>query len=116
MKGVKLNLISKDKLQKMALSEKIRMILDNVKAGNIVILEAGLTPEEEVKLIEQTMIEIDHEKFVGIELETYPTRSKSFFGKLIGSGSRLMVIGPANKLKTLKKDENIISALIKTGE
>ena len=117
MKGIKLNLISKDKLEKMAIAEKIRMILDYVKAGSIVVLESGLTPEEEVKLIEQTMIEIDHENFTGIELETYPVKPKSLLGKIIGGQStRLMVIGPADKLKTLKKDKDMISALIKSGE
>jgi len=117
MNDVKLNLISKDKLQKMALAEKIRMILDYVKAGNIVVLETGLTPEEEAKLIEQTMVEIDHENFTGIELETYPTKPKSLLEKLIGGSSkRLMVIGPANKLKTIKKSEDLISTLIKAGE
>ncbi len=118
MEGVQLNLISKDKLDKMSSMEKIRMILEEVKAGTIVVLESGLTPEEEAKLIELTMLEIDHENFVGIEVETYPySAGKSFFGKLFGkSKGRLMVIGPANRLKTLQKQEDLITALVKLGE
>ncbi len=110
---VQLSLISKDLLERMSSMEKLRMILDNVKEGKIVVLEKGLTPEEEAKLIELTMLEIDHENFVGIEVETYPQHSKSFLSKLFGKkGGRLTVIGPANRLKTLEKREDIIRALI----
>lgn len=108
-----MNLISKDRLDKMATMEKLRMILDEVKSGKIVVLERGLTPEEEAKLIEMTMLEIDHENFVGIEMESYPQKT-GFLSKLFGKkGGRLMVIGPANKLKTLERREDMIEALIR---
>jgi len=111
---VKLNLVSKEKLEKMGTMEKLRMILDEVKSGKIVVLESGLTPEEEAKLIELTMLEIDHENFVGIEVETYPQKSSGFFGKLLGKkGGRLTIIGPANRLKTLQKREDVIEALVR---
>ncbi len=116
MEGVQLNLISKDRLDKMASMEKIRMILEEVKRGKIVVLESGLTPEEEAKLIELTMLEIDHDKFVGIEVESYPQKSKGFFGKIFGGGGgRLTVIGPANRLKTLQKSDEFIEALVSLG-
>jgi hypothetical protein len=114
VEGIQLNLISKEKLERMSSMEKLRMILDEVKSGTIVVLESGLTPEEEAKLIELTMLEIDHENFVGIEVETYPQRSEGFFGKLLGKkGGRLTVIGPANRLKTLQKQDDLIKALVK---
>lgn len=114
MEGVQLNLISKEKLEKMSSMEKLRMILDEVKAGTIVVLESGLTPEEEAKLIELTMLEIDHENFVGIEVETYPQKSGGLLSKLLGrKEGRLTVIGPANRLKTLIKGEDVIRALVK---
>ncbi len=116
MEGVQLNLISKDRLDKMASMEKIRMILEEVKKGKIVVLESGLTPDEEAKLIELTMLEIDHENFVGIEVESYPQKSKGFFGKIFGGGGRLTVIGPANRLKTLHKNEEFIETVIRLGE
>ena len=114
MEGVQLNLISKEKLEKMSSMEKLRMILDEVKSGTIVVLESGLTPEEEAKLIELTMLEIDHENFVGIEVETYPQKPGGFLSKLFGKREgRLTVIGPANKLKTLVKRDDLIKALVK---
>ncbi len=113
MQGVQLNLISKEMLDKMASMEKLRMILDSVKEGKIVVLESGLTPEEEAKLIEMTMLEIDHENFIGIEVESYPHKERSFLSRLFGKKEgRLTVIGPANRLKTLEKQEEIIKALV----
>jgi len=117
MEGVQLNMISKDRLDRMASMEKIRMILEEVKSGKIVVLESGLTPEEEAKLIEVTMLEIDHESFVGIEVESYPQKSRGFFEKLFGkTKGRLTVIGPANRLKTLDKKKDLITALVQFGE
>lgn len=116
MEGVQLSLISREKLEKMASMEKLRMILDNVKEGKIVVLESGLSPEEEAKLIEMTMLEIDHENFVGIEVESYPPK-ESFLSKLFGKKSgRLTLIGPANRVKTLSKQEDLITALVQFGE
>ncbi|WP_456368840.1 DUF2073 domain-containing protein [Geoglobus sp.] len=116
MEGVQLNLISKEKLERMSSMEKLRMILDSVKEGKIVVLESGLSPEEEAKLIELTMLEIDHENFVGIEVESYPPR-ESFFSKLLGKKTgRLTLIGPANRVKTLSKQEDLITAMVQLGD
>ncbi|WP_457591107.1 DUF2073 domain-containing protein [Geoglobus sp.] len=116
MEGVQLNLISKEKLERMSSMEKLRMILDSVKEGKIVVLESGLSPEEEAKLIELTMLEIDHENFVGIEVESYPPK-ESFFSKLFGKKSgRLTLIGPANRVKTLSKHEDLITAMVQLGD
>jgi hypothetical protein len=50
--------------------EKISMIVDRVKNGDLVVIEGGLTPEEEAELIETTMREIDVENFMGIDIYT----------------------------------------------
>ncbi len=115
--GVQIDLISGERMSNMASMEKIRMILDGVHDGNIVILEEGLSPEEESKLIEVTMSEITPDGFNGIEIETYPrsqTGNTGFFGRLMGKDSpaKLTVIGPANQIETLHKDETLISALV----
>ncbi len=116
MEGVQLNLISKEKLERMSSMEKLRMILDSVKEGKIVVLESGLSPEEETKLIELTMLEIDHDNFVGIEVESYPPK-ESFFSKLFGKKSgRLTLIGPANRVKMLSKQKDIITAMVQLGD
>ena len=116
--GVQIDLISGERMDGMATMEKIRMILDGVHDGNIVILEEGLTPDEESRLIEVTMAEISPDEFNGIEIETYPkseTRDSSLLGRIMGGDqaeTKLTVIGPANQIETLHKDETLISALV----
>jgi hypothetical protein len=117
MQGVQIDLISEERLSKLTSMEKIRMILDDVRQGTIVILEKGLEPEEQSTLIEMTMREILPDGFNGIEIESYPSKDESptFLRKLMGktsSGSRLTVIGPANQLRMIKKDKDVISAWI----
>jgi len=115
--GIQIDLISGQRLNGLASMEKIRMILDGVRDGNIVILEEGLSPDEESKLIEVTMTEISPDEFNGIEIETYPrseTADASFLDRLMGkeSAKKLTVIGPANQIETLHKDETIIQTLV----
>ena len=115
--GVQIDLISGSRMEGLRSMEKIRLILDGVRDGNIVILEDGLSPDEESKLIEVTMTEISPDDFSGIEIESYPraeTTNQSFLDKLMGreSTKKLTVIGPANQIETLHKDEQLISALV----
>lgn len=115
--GVHIDLISGERMETLATMEKIRMILDGVHEGNIVILEDGLSPDEESRLIEVTMSEISPDEFNGIEIETYPrssSRDSGIFDRLMGrtATSKLTVIGPANRIETLHKDETLIKALV----
>jgi hypothetical protein len=115
--GIQIDMISAERMDGMRTMEKIRLILDGVHDGNIVILEQGLKPEEESKLIEVTMSEINPDGFTGIEIESYPgegSGDNGFLGRLIGrdSPNKLTVIGPANRIETLHKDESLISTLI----
>ena len=116
MIGVQMDLISEVKMSELTAMEKIRLILDGVKEGKILVLEKGLTPSEEAKLIEMTMIEISPDEFAGIEIESYPSkRNQKLLDRLFRKSvirTRLTVIGPANQLKTLKKDRDLISALV----
>ncbi len=117
MEGVRIDLISEERLSKMASMEKIRLILDRVREGTIVILESGLTPEEQSSLIEMTMQEILPDGFSGIEIESYPgtQKHKGMFSRLVRGDtdqSRMTVIGPANQLKMIRRDRDLISAWI----
>jgi len=118
--GVQIDLISAQRMAGLTSMEKIREILDGVREGNIVVLEEGLAPEEESRLIEVTMAEISPDRpdqFNGIEIETYPKAASSgggFLDRLMGKESTppLTVIGPADQIETLHKDETLISALV----
>lgn len=115
--GVKIDLISGDRLDDLRTMEKIRLILDGVHDGKIVILERGLSPDEESKLIEVTMNEISPDGFTGIEIESYPSGNDdgTILGRLIGrqTESKLTVVGPANRIETLHKDEQLISTIVR---
>lgn len=114
--GIQLDLIAGSRLDGMRQAEKISTILDSVDDGKIVVLEAGLTPDEQSKLVEVTMSKIQPDSFNGIEIESYPDpdSSNSFVEKLFGTGdaAEMTVIGPANRLETLHKDESLISAIV----
>jgi hypothetical protein len=115
--GVRIDLISGERMDGLTSMEKIRMILDGVREGNIVVLEEGLSPDEESRLIEVTMTEISPDEFTGLEIETYPrseTADASFLNRLMGKESqkKLTVIGPANQIETLHKDETLIQTLV----
>ncbi|WP_421908844.1 DUF2073 domain-containing protein [Methanolacinia petrolearia] len=122
IQGVQIDLISADRLERLTALEKVRLILGKVMEGNVVVLEKGLTADEQSLLIETTMREITPDGFAGIEMETYSggaaeshTGGGGLFGGLFGkkeSPGRLTVIGPANQMKTLKKDKDLISAWV----
>ncbi|HJJ88698.1 MAG TPA: DUF2073 domain-containing protein [Methanocorpusculum sp.] len=118
IQGVQIDMLSSDRLSKMTSMEKIRLILDDVHQGYIVVLEKGLTPEEQGKLLETTMMEISPGGFSGIEIETYPSvrggSEGSLFSKLFGGGKnptgRLMVIGPVDQLKMITREKDRLIA------
>jgi hypothetical protein len=119
MREVHMDLISGEKLEKMTSMEKIRLILDKVKNGKIVVLESGLTSDEEVRLIEMTMTEIRVDEFSGIEIESYPSRKEgSFLDRVFGRSlkGRMTVIGPANQIRTIEKDKYQISTKVSVGD
>lgn len=114
--GPNVHLISHEKIDAMGTEEKIRFILDEAKAGKVLVLERGLTPPEEAKLIEQTMREMDTEDFIGIEMQSYGMdRGKNLLQRVAMGGARprMAVIGPAKLLKLVSKDsEKIITKII----
>ena len=119
VQGFQIDLISEERLLRLTPMEKIRLILDDVKKGTIVVLEKGLPPEEASRLIEVTMMEIMPDGFTGIEMETYPAKEgaegiSGIISRIVGKRpeSRLTVIGPANQIKMIKKEKDFISAWV----
>lgn len=116
-KGITFNLISRQKLNNLSTSEKLTFILKEVKKGSILVLEHGLTPTEQTSLIENTMKEIDHDTFIGIEMEGYGEEKINFFQRVFGINRkpRMTVIGPAHLLKMVHKDNDRIETTIIPG-
>lgn len=118
--SVSINLVSTERLDNMTVTEKIRFILDEVEHGKILVLERGLTAQEECRLIEATMAEIDQDTFIGIEMQSYGQEQyRNVLQKWLNGGvprTRMAVIGPANRLTTIRKDSTEIQARILTAE
>ena len=114
---ISFNLVSRHKLNELTSSEKLKFILKEVKKGKILVLEHGLTPFEQANLIEKTMKEIEEDTFIGVEMEGLGEDRPTFFQKLFGYSRkpRVTLIGPANLLKTIKKDNDMIQTKIIPG-
>ncbi|MGB9937571.1 MAG: DUF2073 domain-containing protein [Methanobacterium sp.] len=116
MNGLKMDFLSSDALLSQSSMEKVSMIVERVKRGDLVIMEGGLTPEEEAELIETTMREIDIENFVGIDIYTLEKDKKSLFGMSRKKAVGLTIIGPANVMQTVKKKSNFLSMIASLGD
>lgn len=110
---VQINMISERKLKSLSTMEKVTMILEDVMHGKVVILEHGLDPYEEARLIETTMSRVDDD-FSGIEIQSYPHEQKRpLLERLLnGNKRRMTVIGPADRMKTLCREHDLITAMI----
>ena len=116
--GIAFNLVSKNKLDSLNSDDKLKFIMKEVKKGKILVLEQGLTAIEQASLIEYTMKEIEHDTFIGVEMEGYNAENPSFLQKLFGftQRPRMTLIGPADLLKMVKKDNDMIQTKIIPGK
>ena len=116
--GVAVNLVSRNKLNDLTTAEKLKFILKEVQKGKILVLENGLTAIEQASLIEQTMKEVKEDTFIGIEMEGYGEDRPNFLQKILGAikRPRMTVIGPADLLKTINKDNDMIQTMIIPGK
>ena len=90
---------------------RIKKIMGIILKNKIIILQGKLKPEEESRLIEDTMALIGHVKgFKGIELSVLTTQSLNWREKvrnsmarvLVGNRDAITVIGPASIVKGIK--------------
>lgn len=116
MNGLKMDFLSSTALNSQTSMEKISMIVNRVKDGDLIVIEGGLSPEEEAELIETTMREIDVENFMGIDIYTLEKDKKSFFGLSKKKSVGITIIGPANVMKSVKRKSNFLSMIANLGD
>ena len=102
---------------------RIKKIIGLILENKIIILQGRLKPEEETKLIENTMTLIGNIKgFQGVEISTLSgDREQSLFNKirhniarvLVGEQDSITLIGPASVVKEMKKDPKKIELMLK---
>jgi hypothetical protein len=103
--------------------ERIKKIMGLVLDNKLIILQGRLKPEEETKLIENTMTLIGNLKgFQGVEISTLSGENeKNLFDRLrhnlvrilIGEQDAVTLIGPATIVKEIRKDPKKIELILK---
>src|SRR3989344_4760631 len=114
IKGFSIQFLPYSEIEDVDSNERIKKILRIILGNNILILQGRLTPDEEARLIGDTMVMIDHLKnFKGIELAVISGSDGDGFFKKIkksvaymlvgGDLSSITIIGPATVIKEIKK-------------
>ncbi|NHK31983.1 MAG: DUF2073 domain-containing protein [Asgard group archaeon] len=105
--------VTKSVTNKLTPFEKIKMIIRLVRQNRVLILESGLTPEEEAELIKQTMMVIDFDNFIGLEFFNWnrgKTDNKRIFRKSShGSESRYTIIAPSAAVQVIDDNSDLLS-------
>jgi len=124
LKGFAIQFLPYGEIRGLDSSQRIRKILNIVLGNNILILQGRLEPEEETRLIEDTMAMIGHVKnFRGVELAVISGNgNEGFFGRFRsnlvsaiagGDVGAVTIIGPATIVKEIKRNPKKIELLLK---
>ncbi len=125
IKGFTIQFLPFTEIRDLDSTGRIKKILDIVLGNNILILQGKLKPEEEARLIGDTMAMISHVKgFKGIELAVISGNGDNqggFFGKIRqnlanslakGDLGAVTIIGPATIVKDIKKNPKKIELFL----
>lgn len=122
LRGLSIHIMPYSEIRELTITERVKKILNLILGNRVVILQGRLRPEEEIRLIEDTMAMVDHIKtFKGIELAVVDAnRDEGFFLKmrrgiargLTGESNSLTVIGPASVVKEIKRDPSKIEVFL----
>jgi len=123
LKGLTLHFMPYGEISKLETVDRIKKLLKIILDNKVIVLQGRLRPEEESRLIEDTMIMVGNLKgFKGIELAVIEQEGNSgFFQKmkfgiakaLTGTQTALTIIGPATIVKEMKKDPKRLEVLMR---
>jgi hypothetical protein len=124
IKGLTLHFMPYSEIANIDTLERIKKLLKIILDNKVIILQGRLKPEEETRLIEDTMIMIGSIKgFKGVELEviSQDSEERSMFEKfrfglakaLVGEQDALTIIGPASVVKEMKKDPKKLEVMMR---
>ena len=110
----------------LSTDEKLKKILKITKQDKIILMQGKLKPDEEAKLIEETMSQIT-KAFSGISFcsinpaqqngsnkdKDFRTKFKdSLYNMTLGRRDMLTIIGPANIVREIRRNPNKIDLLV----
>ena len=124
IKGLTLEFMPFSEIRDLDSSERIKKVLGLVWSNKIIILQGRLKPDEETRLIEDTMAMIGHVKhFKGIELAVIDSAdsnvgitrkfSQGLARMLVGDTISMTIIGPASIVKDIKRNPKKIELMLK---
>jgi len=124
IKGFSIQFLPYSEIRDLDSTGRIKKILNIVLGNNILILQGRLEPEEETRLIEDTMAMIGHiRNFKGIELAVISgNNNKGFLRKFRknivnalagGDIGAVTIMGPATIIKEIKRNPKKIELLLK---
>lgn len=111
-------------IESLSSGERVKKLLDLTLENKLVLLQGKLKPEEENRLIEDTMLLIGKiADFKGIELAVLSGKSSklpfftllrnNFVKLLIGDRDAITVIGPSSLVKEIKRDPSKLQLFLK---
>lgn len=123
IKGFTIQFLPYSEIRNLDSDERIKKILNIILGNNILILQGRLVPNEEARLIGDTMAMVGHIKeFKGIELAVISGNEKAgIFGQMTrgianalagGDFSAMTIIGPATIVKEMKRNPKKIELLL----
>jgi hypothetical protein len=124
IKGFSIQFLPYSEIRGESGDERIKKILSIVLGNNILILQGKLKPDEEARLIGDTMAMVGHIKnFKGIELavisgsggaESYLSKFKYGLANALTGGdmNAVTIIGPATIVKEIKRNPKKIELLL----
>lgn len=123
IKGFSIQFLPYSKIRNLDSNERVKKILKIILGNNILILQGKLRPEEETRLIGDTMAIIGHIKnFSGVELAVISGNDKQgFFEKMRnsvvsiitqGDLGAITIIGPATIVKEIKRNPEKIELML----
>jgi len=123
IKGLTLHFMPFSEIAGLDSVARIKKLLKIILNNKVVILQGRLYPEEETRLIEDTMIMVGNVKgFKGVELAVIEQGNNLSFGQkfkfglakaLTGQQNALTIIGPATIVKEMKKNPKKLEVMLK---
>jgi uncharacterized protein len=116
---ITLQFIPSTEMSNLDQETRLKKLVSLIKTDRILVLEGGLSSNDEMQLIEMTMEQISKD-FKGIEICTISndkkkieltTKLKETILKMFGYKSGLTIIGPASVVKEIKRDPTKIELL-----
>lgn len=124
MARLTLSFIPYSEIENLRSGERVKKLLNIILSNRIIVLQGRLRPEEEARLIEDTMALVGHiRNFKGVELAVVAgsTSNIPFMSKvrrgianaLVGQRDALTIIGPATIVKEIKRDPKKIDIMMR---